>query len=85
MAAPSTKQIEIEWRIHILMAEKNIRTNTELHERLARAGFAISLAQLGRVVNTLPLKLNTHLLLGLLTVLECNVEDLIRIKDASSC
>jgi DNA-binding Xre family transcriptional regulator len=72
----------IEWRLNVVMSERRIKAVSELRRRLAAIGVSISSAQLGRVVWERPQKLNVELLEGLLTVLECDVADIIRVVTA---
>lgn len=66
------------WRLRVMMAERDIRTTTDLRRRLQAAGVTISSQQLGRIVNDLPDRLNTELLGALLDVLDCEPGDLLR-------
>jgi DNA-binding Xre family transcriptional regulator len=74
----------IEWRLNVVMSERRIKAVSELRRRLAAIGVSISSAQLGRVVWERPQKLNIELLEGLLTVLECDVADIIRVVTATA-
>jgi DNA-binding Xre family transcriptional regulator len=68
-----------------MMAERGINTVTELRRRLEPLGIEISTQQLNRVVSEIPQRLNTDLLAGLLTVLDCTPNDLLYIDgDAPS-
>lgn len=70
----------LTWRLRVLMAERDIRTATSLQAMLHDVGVHISSQQLVRVINGLPARLNTELLAGLLTVLQCGVDELIVVK-----
>lgn len=61
------------------MAERNIRTITDLAHRLAEHGVEISTQQLTRVVNDIPARLSMDLLAGLTEVLNCGVGDIIMV------
>ncbi len=65
------------------MAEKKIRTVTDLQRRLAGMKINISTAQLGRIVYERPQRLNTDLLEGIINVLNCTVGDLLRLENAT--
>lgn len=82
MSIKSPKQIE--WRLSILMAERGIRTATELHRRLTEYGVDISADRISRIVTARPDRLNLDLLAGLATVLECDTGDLLRLVSAGS-
>lgn len=71
---------QLEWRLNVVMSERRIKTITELKRRLGDIGVHISSAQLGRVVWECPQKVNTELLAGLVTVLDCEVSDIIRVS-----
>lgn len=74
------KSWQLEWRLNVVMSERRIKTITELKRRLGDIGVHISSAQLGRVVWECPQKINTELLAGLVTVLDCAVSDIIRVS-----
>jgi|AMWB02.1.fsa_nt_gi DNA-binding Xre family transcriptional regulator len=71
----------ISWRLDVAMVERKIRTVTELQRRLEAFGVSISTAQLGRIVNGRPQRINSDLLEALVNVLDCPVSDLLRIED----
>ncbi len=75
------KKKRLEWRLNVMMSERRIKTITDLKRRLDAIGVNISSAQLGRIVWERPQKINTDLLEGLVTVLECNVSDIIKVCD----
>ncbi len=69
----------LQWRLHTVMSERGIRTAAELHRRLQPYGLDITLQQLSRIVAHLPQRLNTTILSALLTALECDAGDLLRL------
>jgi len=71
---------QLEWRLNVVMSERRIKTITELKRRLGEIGVHISSAQLGRVVWECPQKVNMELLAGLVTVLDCDVSDIMRVS-----
>ncbi|MEW8509149.1 MAG: helix-turn-helix transcriptional regulator [Candidatus Thiodiazotropha sp.] len=71
--------VQIEWRLLQMMAERRIRTVTELRKRLIDLDIDISSQQMGRLVNQFPERMNTTYLRGLLTALDCDISDLIRV------
>lgn len=79
-----TKIKQIRWRLRVMMAERNITTATELGRRLTVLGVNISTQQLSRVVTEMPQRLNTELLAALMTVLDCEPNDLIEVRDAEA-
>jgi DNA-binding Xre family transcriptional regulator len=80
----TAKPKEIRWRLRVMMAERNIKTATDLGRRLREVGLEISSQQLARVVNDMPQRMNTDLLAGLLTVLDCTPDDLLEVKEPES-
>ncbi|RQP36500.1 helix-turn-helix domain-containing protein [Burkholderia ubonensis] len=77
MNTPIPKK-QLTWQLDVMMAKRRIRTNVELHRRLRDIGYEISSAQLGRLVEQQPPpRLNTELLCALMTVLDCEVHDLL--------
>lgn len=75
--APERKAV---LRVHVLMAEHDIRFVTELWKRLTAMGVEISHSQLTRVVNNSTKSLSIDLLEGLATLFDCPVSSLF--KDA---
>lgn len=71
--------VQIEWRLYQMMAERNIRTITALRKKLLELDVDISSQQASRIVNQFPERMNTKYLRGLLTVLDCDISDLIRV------
>jgi hypothetical protein len=71
--------VKIEWRLMQMMAERRIKKNTDMANRLREVGVDISTHQVGRLVEEFPERLNTNYLRGFLTVLQCNIDDLIRV------
>ena len=69
----------LEWRVRVMMAERHIKTITELRKQLEEVGVEISTTQLSRIVDALPTRLSSEVLAGLTTVLRCDVGDLIRV------
>jgi DNA-binding Xre family transcriptional regulator len=69
----------LEWRVRVMMAERRIKTVTELRKQLEEVGVEISTTQLSRIVDALPTRISSEVLAGLTTVLRCEVGDLIRV------
>lgn len=76
--------MNFRWRLRVMMAERGIRTVTELRRRLEPLGVEISTQQLNRIVTDLPQRLNTDLFAALLTVLRCTPNDLFAVERAPS-
>lgn len=66
----------VTWRVRVLMAEREIRTVSELVRRLEEIGVSISIAQLGRLIDGKAQHWSQEVIEGLMTVLECQVGDL---------
>ncbi|MDA8154746.1 MAG: helix-turn-helix transcriptional regulator [Acidithiobacillus sp.] len=69
----------LEWRVRVMMAERHIKTITELRKQLEEVGVEISTTQLSRIVDALPTRISSEVLAGLTTVLRCEVGDLMRV------
>ena len=72
----------IVWRLHLVMAERRIRSVAELQRRLRDLGITISSTQLGRLHYKKPERLSIEILEGLMTVLDCTASDLMAEEDA---
>ena len=68
----------VVWRVPVLMAERNVRSVSELVRRLEDIGVSISIAQLGRLIDGKTQHWSQDVIEGLMTVLECGVGDLWR-------
>lgn len=68
------------WRLPVLMAERRIFTKVELHRLLTDIGFEISTVHVGRIFKEMPDLLNSDLLLGLMQVLDCSLDDLMQVE-----
>lgn len=69
----------LEWRLRVMMAERKIKTVTELRRQMEEVGVTISTSQLSRMTDNFPARLSRHVFAGLLTVLDCEPNDLIRL------
>ena len=68
----------VVWRVRVLMAERNVRSVSELARQLEDIGVSISIAQLGRLIDGKTQHWSQEIIEGLMTVLECKVGDLWR-------
>lgn len=66
----------VMWRVRVLMAERNVRSVSELVRRMEDIGVSISIAQLGRLIDGKTQHWSQEVIEGLMTVLECQVGDL---------
>ena len=67
---------KVVWRVRVLMAERNIRSVSELVRRLEDIGVSISIAQLGRMIDGKTQHWSQEVVEGLITILECSLADL---------
>lgn len=67
---------KVVWRVRVLMAERNIRSVSELVRRLEDIGVSISIAQLGRMIDGKTQHWSQEVVEGLITILECSLGDL---------
>ena len=68
----------VVWRVRVLMAERNIRSVSELVRRLDEIGVTISIAQLGRMIDGKTQHWNQDVVEGLITIMNCQLGDLWR-------
>ena len=73
-----TPRRAVVWRVRVLMAERNVRSVSELVRRLEDIGVSISISQLGRLIDGKAQRWSQEVIEGLMTVLECEVGDLWR-------
>lgn len=76
LEAPARKTVR--WRVRVVMAERNVRSVSELVRRLEDIGVSISVAQLGRLIDGKTQHWSQEVIEGMMTVLECELSDLIR-------
>ena len=67
----------LKWNLWMMMAQGGIRTATELRRRLLAYGLDLSSAHLSRLVQERPSRISTELLDALVSVLECDISDLL--------
>ncbi len=69
---------KVVWRARVIMAEREIRSVSELVRRLERIGVSISVAQLGRLIDGKSTHWNQEVIEGLMEVFDCELSDLFR-------
>jgi DNA-binding Xre family transcriptional regulator len=74
----------VVWRVRVLMAEREVRSVSELVRRLEDIGVSISIAQLGRLIDGKTQHWSQEVVEGLMTVLECDIGDLWRDRSPSA-
>ena len=72
------EQLDYEWRLRILLAEKGIFNSKPLVALLAEHGIRLSDSQVWRLVTGKPERLSLHVLVVLCKILDCTPSDLIR-------
>lgn len=80
---PKPKRKKLAWRVRVVMAERGIRTVTALSRRLKEVGVDISISQLGRMIDGKTQLWNQEVIEGLMTVLECEIGDILTIESTS--
>jgi len=74
----------LAFRIRVVMAERGIRSVAALQRMLKSIGVDISVPQLIRIVDGQSTHVSTAVLGGLITVLQCGIQDLIAVSSSSS-
>lgn len=78
MGRPSKKpRRRLEWRVRVTMAERGVRTVTELAKLLEGVGVTISGSQLGRLIDGKTKLFNPEVMEGLMTVLDCDLDGIL--------
>jgi DNA-binding Xre family transcriptional regulator len=72
------REVDYQWRLRPLMAQREIYTAADLAPRLAEHGVRLSASQVWRLVTGKPERLNLHTLMVLCEILECTPNDLIQ-------
>lgn len=74
----------LAFRIRVVMAERGIRSVAALQRMLKSIGVDISVPQLIRIVDGQSTHVSTAVLGGLITVLQCGIQDLIAVSSDPS-
>ena len=69
---------KLKWRVRVIMAERGVRSVSELMRKLEIIGVKISVAQLGRLIDGKSDHINMDVMEGMMTVLDCELSDLLR-------
>lgn len=75
------KIVGYEWRLREVMAAKGIFNTTKLQPLLQERGIQLSSSQVYRLAAEKPERLNLHVLVALLDILDCSADDLIKQVD----
>ena len=78
--ATSTQPRRLKWRTRVMMAERGIRSVSALSRKLGELGVDISESQLGRIIDGKSSHFNAKVVGGLLTALDCGLNDLLVVR-----
>src|SRR5262245_9762376 len=70
-------KLDYQWHLRQVMASRGMFSTTELAEPLADRGIELSSSQVYRLVVDRPERLSLKILMALLDILDCRMEDLI--------
>jgi DNA-binding Xre family transcriptional regulator len=72
-----TAKLDYAWKLREVMATRGLFQTTHLRPRLAERGICLSDSQVYRLVTDKPERLNLKVLMALLDILGCQMDDLI--------
>lgn len=72
-----TAKLDYAWKLREVMATRGLFQTTHLQPRLAERGISLSDSQVYRLVTDKPERLNLKVLMALLDILGCQMDDLI--------
>jgi DNA-binding Xre family transcriptional regulator len=72
-----TAKLDYRWHLRKVMADRGMFATTDLIEPLARRGIHLSSSQIYRLVVERPERLSLKILMALLDILDCSMDDLI--------
>lgn len=72
-----TAKLGYRWRLREVMASRQMFATTDLRPLLAERGIELSASQVYRLVTDTPERLSLPILMALLDILDCRIEDLI--------
>lgn len=75
---PAVQIRKVDFHVRDMMARRGIKTITELSKRLAAIGIKIANPNLGKLVDGKSTYWSQETLVGLMTVLDCELSDLVR-------
>jgi DNA-binding Xre family transcriptional regulator len=73
-----TAKLDYAWKLREVMATRGLFQTTHLRPRLAERGIHLSDSQVYRLVTDKPERLNLKVLMALLDILGCRMDDLIQ-------
>jgi DNA-binding Xre family transcriptional regulator len=71
------RMLDYRWHLRRVMASREMFATTDLIEPLAQRGIRLSSSQVYRLVVERPERLSLKILMALLDILDCSMEDLI--------
>lgn len=72
-----TAKLEYRWHLREVMAARGLFSTISLQPLLAERGISLSSSQVYRLVTEVPERMSLRVLMALLDILECTMEDLI--------
>ena len=72
-----TAKLDYRWKLREVMATRGLFQTTHLRPKLAERGINLSDSQVYRLVVDTPERLNLKVLMALLDILDCRMDDLI--------
>jgi DNA-binding Xre family transcriptional regulator len=72
-----TRKLDYRWNLRQVMAGRGMFATTDLAGPLAQRGIKLSSSQVYRLVTERPERLSLKVLMALLDILDCSMEDLI--------
>jgi|SRR3954451_10184376 DNA-binding Xre family transcriptional regulator len=72
-----TRKLDYRWNLRHIMASREMLQTTDLMEPLAQRGIRLSSSQIYRLVVERPERLSLKILIALLDILDCTMEELI--------
>ena len=72
-----TARLDYRWHLRTVMADRGMFSTTDLAGPLAGRGITLSSSQVYRLVTERPERLSLKILMALLDILDCSMEDLI--------
>ncbi|MGH2394803.1 MAG: helix-turn-helix domain-containing protein [Candidatus Limnocylindria bacterium] len=72
-----TAKLDYKWKLRELMATRGLFSTTDLRPKLAERGLHLSSSQVYRLVAERPERLSLKVLMALLDILDCSMDELI--------
>ena len=73
-----TEKLDYRWHLREVMATRGLFTTISLQPLLAERGIELSTSQIHRLVTERPERLSLRVLMALLAILDCSMEELIK-------